>query len=221
MGVTDELSAEVNWKAALYRRGRVVRRVALGIVLVGLCVTWLSGVMDSRLDQVLDSRRDYREALAMGRDGSPDFVFTAPSKGTPCPVPPGAGLGTRLEVAYSNLKERLGVRDPARTRISPAANQKWPVYWGLKYCTEITGQRYAVAREGVQRTVSFGTTNSVTGVQWVAGFEQALRDNGWLLVPVTRGLMREVVKVVPKDRLEEYGKAGLVRARIGPNGLSQ
>jgi hypothetical protein len=169
--------------------------------------------MDRRLDQILDSRRDYHEALAGGRDGPPDFVATAPSKGIALQVPPGAGLKVRIEFAYFNLKQRLGIRDPASTIISPSRDEKRSVYWGLKYCTEITGRRYVVAREGVRRMVPFGITNRVTGVRWAAGFEQALRDNGWLLVPVRQGLVTDVVKVVPKDKLEEYRKAGLVKVR--------
>jgi hypothetical protein len=211
--MTSEDPIESNWKAALWRRVRVVRKIALGVVLVGLCVTWLSGVMDGRLDQILDSRRDYHEALAMGLDGPPDFVATVASKGIRLRVPPGAGLKVRIEFAYFNLKQRLGIRDPARTMISPSRNGEWSIRWGLDYCTEITGRRYLVAREGVRRLVSFGTTNRVTGVQWAAGFEKALRDNGWLLVPVRQGLVADVVKVVPKDKLEEYRKAGLVKVR--------
>ena len=211
--VMSDVPIESNRKATLWLRVRVVRKAALGGVLVGLCVTWLSGVMDRRLDQILDSRRDYHEALAGGRDGPPDFVATAPSKGIALQVPPGAGLKVRIEFAYFNLKQRLGIRDPASTIISPSRDEKMSVYWGLKNCTEITGRRYVVAREGVRRMVSFGTTNKVTGVLWAAGFEQVLRDNGWLLVPVRQELMTDVVKVVPKDKLEEYRKAGLVKVR--------
>jgi hypothetical protein len=186
----------------------VVRKVLLIIVLAGLCVTWLSGIMDQRLDQMLNSRREYHEALIVGLHGPPDFIATVPSKGTALQVPPGAGLKVRIAFAYYNLKQRLGIRDPARTIISPTRNETWPVYQGLKYCTEITGRRYLVAREGVRRMVSFGTTNTATGVQWAAGFEQALHDNGWVL---TTGGGR--VKVIPKDKLEEYRQAGLVKGR--------
>jgi hypothetical protein len=68
----------------------------------------------------------------------------------------------------------------------------------------------------MQWTVAFGTNAPPTvtirghamanGVQWVAAFEQTLRTQGWVLIPAWGG-----VKVVPKDSLEDYKKAGLVK----------
>jgi hypothetical protein len=43
----------------------------------------------------------------------------------------------------------------------------------------------------------------------VAAVEKAISDNGWLLIPENRRL----VKVIPKDKLEKYRKAGLVKLR--------
>jgi hypothetical protein len=59
------------------------------------------------------------------------------------------------------------------------------------------------------RTIFFGNTNTLSGVQWVAAVEQALRNDGLLLIPQSRRL----VKVIPKDNLEEYRKAGLVKLK--------
>jgi hypothetical protein len=72
----------------------------------------------------------------------------------------------------------------------------------------LTGTRYLIAREAVERTVNFGTTNTLNGTQWTAALERALRGDGLLMLSNKAG----VVKVIPKDNLEEYRKAGLVKA---------
>jgi hypothetical protein len=59
------------------------------------------------------------------------------------------------------------------------------------------------------QTVYFGNTNALNGAQLVAAVEKAISDNGWLLIPENRRL----VKVIPKDKLEKYRKAGLVKLR--------
>ena len=188
----------------------MVRKVALASVLIGLCVTWLSGNMDRRLDWMLDSKRIYYNALEMPSDGRPALVATAPDNEFRWPTPPGAGLGVRIQVAYLNLKQRLGIRDAARTRMWPSmTNQQWRVYQGLGRCTEITGRRYLAAEEALERVVTFGTSNQISGAQWAANFEQAVRDNGWLLITGRLGL----VTVIPKDKLEEYQTAGLAKPR--------
>jgi hypothetical protein len=72
--------------------------------------------------------------------------------------------------------------------------------------------------------VEFGHTNALNGTQWVAAFEHAIETSG----PVTcydyarkRNfqdtllVIRErpgVVKIVPRTKLAEYQKAGLVKA---------
>jgi hypothetical protein len=161
---------------------------------------------------MLDSERVYYNVSEMPSDGRPAFAATVPHA-FKHPVPPGAGLGVRIKVAYFNLKQRLGIRDPVRTWMSPSPNQEWYVYQGLQHCTEVSGRRYLVAREGLGRVVSFESTKTVRGVQWVGSFEQALRDDGWVLITLRRGLAvrQGLVKVIPKDKLEEYRKAGLVK----------
>jgi hypothetical protein len=70
----------------------------------------------------------------------------------------------------------------------------------------MSGKRYLVAREARNR-ISFGPTNTLSGALWVAAFEQAARSNGLVLVQESR----RVVKVIPKDKLEEYRMAGLIK----------
>jgi hypothetical protein len=53
----------------------------------------------------------------------------------------------------------------------------------------------------------FGTNFVLKGDVWVATMEQRLRENGWLLITNRGG----PVTVVPRDKLDQYRKAGLVK----------
>jgi hypothetical protein len=181
-------------------------------------VTWLSGLGGRHLDQTLASKQDYDDALELGEDGPPDFVATVLHTDL-WPAQRSVGFWNRIIIACFNIQQRLGIRYPARTWIGVSTNQEWRVYEGLGQCTQITGKRYLLAREGVRRTVVFGINAfpptvtgkraMVNGVQWVAAFEQTLRTNGWVLSPAWGG-----VKVIPKDKVEKYQRAGLVKVRI-------
>jgi len=71
--------------------------------------------------------------------------------------------------------------------------------------------------------VEFGSTNSLNGAQWVAAFEHAVETSGPVVCydyakkrnfQDTLLLIREtpgVVKVLPRSKLAEYRKAGLVK----------
>jgi hypothetical protein len=71
----------------------------------------------------------------------------------------------------------------------------------------VTGTRYLIAREVLGTSVDFGYTKPLNGFHWVAAFEQTLRDNGLVLLTNKPG----VVKVIPKNKLEDYRTAGLVK----------
>ena len=184
----------------------------LVIVLVCFFATWMSGLMDARIDQFLDSGRVY-DPHEMPEDGRPAFVATVRSKSEWWPAPPNASFRQRLDVTYFNLKrrlmDRLGMQNPAAYTIgfTLAPNERLQLYQGLNQCGKLTGTRYLIAREAWGRKTSFGSTNLFNGAQFVAAFEQALRDDGLLLIIVRRG----VVKVVLKNKLDEYRKAGLVK----------
>ena len=70
-----------------------------------------------------------------------------------------------------------------------------------------------IAREAGGRAVYFGHTNTLNGAQWVTAFEQALRDDGLLLLSNKAG----VVKVIPIGRLQDYRQAGLVKRDEDPS----
>ena len=87
---------------------------------------------------------------------------------------------------------------------------------------EATGTHYYVAVE-IGGGVQFGTPTVLNGVQWVAAFENAIETSGPVVCydfgkksnfEDTLLLIREkpgVVKIVPKCKLADYQKAGLVK----------
>jgi hypothetical protein len=90
---------------------------------------------------------------------------------------------------------------------------------------EVTGTHYYVAVE-VAGGIEFGHTNVLNGAQWVAAFERAIEasdsvicydfaskrnfQDRLLVIHERPG----VVKVVPRTRLADYQKAGLVKADV-------
>ena len=88
---------------------------------------------------------------------------------------------------------------------------------------EVTGTQYLIAVE-IAGVIEFGHTNILNGVQWVAAVEQAIGSTNRVVCfdyakkrnfQDTLLLIRErpgVVKIVPRTKLAEYQKAGLVRA---------
>lgn len=105
------------------------------------------------------------------------------------PVPPGFTVTT-----YSNLQAPTNLRERIfslwyqymlhRQRNSPGAGTNYTfnasptnrcsVHGLLNQCMEVTGNRYLIADGIAAGTVSFGHTNALNGVQWVAAFEAAL-----------------------------------------------
>jgi len=89
---------------------------------------------------------------------------------------------------------------------------------------EVTGTRYFVAVEISGAAVKFGSPTTLGGPQWVAAFEQAIKKSGPVMCydyakqshfEDTLVVIHEkpgVVKVVPRSKLDEYKKAGLVKA---------
>jgi len=164
-------------------------------VLVGLGIIWRLGIIDAFLDQ---------SATSLPQDGRPAYVATAYPT---IEVPRHATLKQRVVLSYFDLKMRLGKKNRVAYRFPPTPVQPCSVFGLLDQCMEVTGTHYLIAREAVTSSVNFGHTNTLTGTQWVAAFEQALRDEGLLLIRDKPG----VVKVIPRGKLAEYQKAGLVR----------
>jgi hypothetical protein len=172
-----------------------VRVLLLASVLVGLGIVWCSGVLEPRSDEV--------SSPTLLPDGRPAFVIASRLDAR---VPPNAILADRLAVARQNLYTRLRKKNPAAWTFRAFPIQPYSAYALLSECRRVTGKRYLIAREVGH--VAFGSTNILSGAQWVAAVEQALRDSGCLLLTNKTG----EVKVIPKAKLDEYRKAGLVKS---------
>lgn len=184
------------WWGCPGRRPLTLRTASLLGVLVVAAILWYAVVRTERFADSLSS---------LPQDGRPAFVVT---KGPHLVVPRNANLVQRLYCAYWNLRIKWERKDPGAIAVPPSPVQLCSVLGSLNQCTQLTGTRYLIAREAVERTVNFGTTNTLNGTQWTAALERALRGDGLLMLSNKAG----VVKVIPKDNLEEYRKAGLVKA---------
>ena len=97
---------------------------------------------------------------------------------------------------------------------------------------QVSGTKYLIAVE-IAGAVEFGHTNILNGAQWVAAFEHALETNGPVVCydwakkqnfQDTLVLIREpprVVKIVPRTKLVDYQKAGLVKEIPPTSGVGQ
>jgi hypothetical protein len=156
-------------------------------VLLGLILYCVPGIFDKHID------------------GSTYFVV---SRKAHLHVPHDATLMQRLFVAYINLRERFARKDPTAMSFGPSPVQRYSVQGTLDQSMQITGKRYLIASGALDAVVYFGNTNTLNGAQWVVAFEQALRDQGLVLLSNKVG----VVKVIPTTELDAYRKAGLVKS---------
>ena len=118
-------------------------------------------------------------------------------------------LQTKLFAAYLKLKMRIAPPkpNPAAYTFPPRAEGRCSVHGLLSQCTQVTGTNYLIAREALRDPTYFGHSKTLNGAQWVAAFERALQQDGYDLIRERSG----VVKVIPKDVVAEYEKAGLIK----------
>jgi hypothetical protein len=169
-------------------------------VLIGLVLAWTCGVFDHEISEFLVASGE-----SLPQDGRPAFVVMQPAGWK---FPPNATLKQRLLIAYFKVRARVVRNNLAAHSFGPSPVRQYTVPGLLNQCMQATGTRYLIAREAVSTTVYFGHSNTLNGVQWVAGLEQALRDQGLRLI---RDRPR-VVKVIPEGKLADYRRAGLVKA---------
>ena len=163
------------------------------------------------------------DAFALsGADGRPRFYATTYAK---TQAPPNLTLLQRLFWAWEQYQRRHGKRNPAAWSFPASPVQLCSIDGLLNQCMEVTGTRYLIAVE-VAGAVEFGSTNALKGAQWVAAFEHAIETSDPVVCydyvkkrnfQDTLLLIRErpgVVKVVPRTKLAEYQKAGLVKAGL-------
>ncbi len=91
----------------------------------------------------------------------------------------------------------------------------------LNQCMEVSGTKYLIAVEASACAVDFGHTNTLNGTQWVSAFENTITNTPVSCYDFTLKhffddrlvLIRErknLVKIIPRSKLSEYQKAGLV-----------
>jgi hypothetical protein len=152
-------------------------------------------------------------------DGKPRFYSTTYPR---VQIPSNLPLRQRLFLMWIRYKQRYGKRNPAAYSFPASPVRLCSIHGLLNQCMEISGTRYLIAVE-VSGAVEFGSTNTLTGAQWVTSFERAIETSGPMICwdyakkqnfQDTILLIRDepgVVKVVPRSRLGEYQKAGLVK----------
>jgi len=151
-------------------------------------------------------------------DGRSRFCVTSYSKRQ---MPPNLTLRQRLFWLWMEYNRRRG--KPLGTFSFPAASVRSCSIQGLLYqCMEVTGTRYLIAVE-IVGTVDFGTTNVLTGGQWVQAFERAI-ESSKSVICYAYGKKRNLedtllviherpglVKILPASKFADDQKAGLVR----------
>jgi hypothetical protein len=153
-------------------------------------------------------------------DGKSRFYATTYSK---MQRPPHLRLYQRVVWTWMEYQRRHGKRNPAAFSFPASPVGPCSIHGLLNQCMEVTGTRYLIAVE-IAGAVEFGNTNTLNGTQWVAAFEHAIETNDSVICydyAKKRNfqdmllLIRErpgLVKVVPRSKLVDYQKAGLVKA---------
>ena len=193
---------------------RPVVRLWLVTVLLaaGGFLLWL-GWPDSGLDVLQMSHEDGQSRF---------YVTTYPTIG----LPANASLIDHVFVKWLNLKQRHLAHNPAAYTIGPSATGLCSMSGLLNQCMEMSGTRYCIAVEACAADVTFGHTNTMNGVQFLAAFEHAIETSEPVMCydyakkknfPDTLVLIREgphLVKIVPRSKLADYQKAGLVKSNL-------
>jgi hypothetical protein len=151
-------------------------------------------------------------------DGKSRFWATAYTR---MQQPANLSLHQRVSWTWTQYKRRHAKPNPAAYTFPATPVRLCSIGGLLNQCMEVNGTQYLIAVE-IGSAVEFGNTNALSGAQWVAAFEQAIEtSNPVICYDYTRKrnfqdtllLIREkpgVVKVVPRTKLAEYRKAGLV-----------
>jgi hypothetical protein len=153
-------------------------------------------------------------------DGKARFYATTLST---LEAPRKLSIPQRLIWAWAEFQRRHAKRNPAAYSFTASPVQLCSIHGLLNQCMEITGTKYLIAVE-VAGAVEFGHTNTLNCAQWVAAFEHAIETSRPVVCydfakkrnfQDTLLVIREepgMVKIVPRTKLTEYQKAGLVKA---------
>jgi len=142
-------------------------------------------------------------------------------------LPANSSFRVRLVAAWMQFRQRHSRKNPTSWSFPATPVRPCAIDGLLNQCMEITGTQYLIAVE-IAGGVRFGHTNVLNGAQWVAAFENAVQNSQSVLCydyatkhnfEDTLLLIREkpgIVKVVPRTKLADYQKAGLVNPRFKP-----
>jgi hypothetical protein len=129
----------------------------------------------------------------------------------------------RLFLLWIDLKRRYGKPNPASYSFPASPVALCSVSGLLNQCMEVSGTQYLIGVEAAGAAVEFGNTNVLNGTQWVAAFETAIEKSEPVMCydyakkrnfHDTLLLIHEkprLVKIIPRSKLSDYQKAGLVK----------
>ena len=152
-------------------------------------------------------------------DGRSRFYTTTYPK---LAAPPNFSLRQRLVWILKQYQWRFAKPNPAAYSFPARPTQFCSIHGLLNQCMKLSGTRYFIAVE-IADMVEFGSTNTLNGAQWVAAFEHAIEESNPVVCydfarktkfQDTLLLIRErpkVVKIVPRTKLADYQKTGLVK----------
>jgi hypothetical protein len=150
-------------------------------------------------------------------DGKPRFEATSYAKGDLS----GQSLRQRLSWYWREYSRRAKP-NPAAYSFPARPVRPCLIEGLLNQCMEISGTTYLISVEVLGGTVDFGYTNGLNGAQWVSSFENAITNQAVLCYDYAekRGFQdrlllvyegESLVKVVPRSKLPEYERAGLIK----------
>jgi len=191
-------STESKEAAAPRSRFRTVRWLIVAAVLIASALSW-------SLTRTSERRVFSLETLP--RDKEPAFISTSKPVRDLGPLT-GLPLHKRLKGMYLKLKMFIvpPKPNPAAYTFPASTDRRCSVHGLLEQCAQVTGARYLIAREARADSIYFGH-DRLNGTQWVAAFEKALQQDGYVLIREKSGL----VKVIPERVLVEYERTGLVK----------
>jgi hypothetical protein len=141
-------------------------------------------------------------------------------------VPPSTfPIRERLLWGWIQFKRHYLKANPAAYSFPPARKMACSITALLDQCMQVSGKQYLVAVE-IRGEVEFGSTATLNGQQFVAAFERALETSSPVscydygkksgfedtLVVIHEGA--RLVKVIPRSKLGEYQRAGLVKGDV-------
>ena len=192
------------------KKGAAVRLWVISVALgVAACTLWFAWPCE---------RDPFQLSLA---DGKLRFVATSRSKMN---RPPYLRLIERLKWDWEKLAAYHRKPNPGASSFPASPLQLWSMNYLLDKCMEVSGTRYLIGVDICGAAIAFGSTNALNGTQWVAAAERAIEQSDSVVCYDYRTrhafkdrplLIREgpgLIKVIPRSKLAEYQKAGLVKA---------